>query len=78
MQAVKGDIEAYCECGAPTVALGLVTTLRPHGQPFANYVVLCRDCVALAAAEGMEIVWLKGQETEKAVAHHRLFGSVTV
>ena len=71
MPAVKGDIEAYCECGAPTAAIGLVTTLRPHGEAFPNYVVLCRDCVALAAVEGLEIVWLKGREDERAVAHHR-------
>jgi hypothetical protein len=59
VRAVKGDIEATCECGAPTAALGLCTTLRPHGQPFANYVVLCAAHVALAEDEGMEIVWLR-------------------
>jgi|GEM_PF-2404809 len=55
-----GDIEARCVCGAPTVALGLCVTLRPHGQPFENYVVLCAAHVALAQEEGMEIVWLAG------------------
>jgi len=58
VQAVHGDIEAGCVCGKPTVALGLCTTLRPQGEPFPNYVVLCQQCVALAEEEGMEIVWL--------------------
>jgi len=47
-------------CGAPTVALGLCVMLRPGGEPFANYVALCADPVALAVEEGMEIVWLAG------------------
>jgi len=47
-------------CGAPTVALGLCVMLRPGGEPFANYVALCADHVALAVEEGMEIVWLAG------------------
>lgn len=57
--AVKTDVEATCECGAPTAALGLCTMLRPHGEPFANYVTLCAAHVALAEEEGMEIVWLR-------------------
>lgn len=61
IRAVKGDIEARCVCGAPTAAIGLCTTLRPTGQAFENYVTLCADHVALAAEEGMEIVWLQTQ-----------------
>lgn len=61
IRAVKGDIEATCVCGAPTAAIGLCTTLRPTGQAFANYVVLCKRCVMLAEEEGMEIVWVIGR-----------------
>jgi hypothetical protein len=68
IRAVKGDIEATCVCGAPTAAIGLCTTLRPTGQAFANYVVLCEQCVALAEADGMEVVRLQ-QRTQPAHLH---------
>lgn len=69
IRAVKGDIEATCVCGAPTAAIGLCTTLRPTGQAFANYVVLCEQCVALAEADGMEVVWLQTQRASQCDLH---------
>lgn len=57
---VERAVESLCDCGAPTVAVGVCEQVRSSGSRLVALLPLCARCAAEADA-GMRVVWLAAE-----------------